>query len=125
MMRRDMDDILKGRPDTQNHEYKNPALYRIDGVLTSSCVKCGKLIDDEYTTKDWYKFIRQEYCENCREEIRREQNRSRQLRYRRSKRQLKKDYEQQTNLLKQENRLLREVVMALRDDVEQLKTERL
>lgn len=124
MMRRDMDDILKGRPDTQNHEYKNPALYRIDGVLTSSCVKCGKHIDDEYTTKEWYKFIRQEYCENCREEIRREQNRSRQLRYRRSKRQLKKDYEQQTNLLKQENRLLREAVMALRDDVEQLKAER-
>lgn len=124
MMLRDMDEILKGRPDTQNHEYKNPALYRIDGVLTSSCVKCGTFIDDEYTTKDWFSFIRQEYCPSCREEVRREQNRSRQKRYRRSKKQLKKDYEQQTNLLKQENRLLREAVMALRDDVEQLKTER-
>ena len=61
MMRRDMKDILKERPDTKNHEYKNPALYRIDGVLTSSCVKCGKRIDDEYSTKDWFSFRRKEY----------------------------------------------------------------
>lgn len=122
MMRRDMEDILKGRPDTRNHDYKNPALFLVDGVLTSCCVMCGVKIDDEYSTQNWFKFIRQEYCTDCKAKVEREQNLSRQKRYRRNRKEETKCIRQQNGLLKQENKLLREMVMALRDDVEQLKS---
>lgn len=103
-----------------NYEYNNPALCKINGVLTGYCVLCGQYLGNEHDT-NWFSLIKREYCPTCRVKVRTEQNTLRQKKHRRSKKQLKKDYEQQTNLLKQENSLLREAVMALRDDVEQLK----
>ena len=42
--------------------FKNPALTRIDGVLTAYCCVCGEYIGNEYDT-NYYKLIRAKYCE--------------------------------------------------------------
>lgn len=107
-----------------NYDYKNPALVKVNGVLYSYCCLCRTYIGNENDT-DWNSLIRAEYCPSCRAKVRTEQNAIRQKRHRRGKKQMKKEYEQQTGLLKEENRLLRQMVVALRDDVEQLKRRKI
>lgn len=117
--------------------YKNPALCRVNGVLTSYCCLCRQYIGNEYDT-DFHKLIRREYCRPCADQVRVEQSRERQRNHRRSKKQMKKEHdtkvrllEQQIRLLQQnkeltaqENKLLREMVATLRDDVDQLKNRK-
>ena len=45
-------------------DYKNPALSRIDKVLTGHCIACGKYIGNEYDT-NFYALIRRKYCPEC------------------------------------------------------------
>lgn len=101
-------------------KYKNPALCKINGVLTSFCCICRTYIGDENDT-NWFKLIKQEYCPACRDKIQLEQNADRQKKFRRTHKQERKLQQQQNHLLKEENRLLREMVIALRDDLDQLK----
>ena len=42
--------------------FKNPALTRMNGVLTAYCCVCGEYIGNEYDT-NYYKLIRAKYCE--------------------------------------------------------------
>lgn len=48
-------------------EFKNRALTRVNGVITSNCILCGKRIGDEYSM-NYYSLIRKKYCEKCLEE---------------------------------------------------------
>lgn len=99
--------------------FKNPALCRENGVLTSYCCICHTYIGNEYDT-NWYTLIKQEYCPACRKQIRLEQGADRQQRFRRNHREERKLLTQQNHLLKEENQLLRKIVNAYRDDLDQL-----
>ena len=52
-------------------KYKNPALSRVDGVLTAHCCICGKRLGDEYS-ESFYKLIRQKYCPDCAAKVEKE-----------------------------------------------------
>lgn len=107
-------------PSVSNFGFRNLALSRENGIIVSRCVVCGFKIGDELTM-NWYSLIRREYCAECKKKVVELQNASRQRIYRNNKRKEKKELVHQNILLKQENKLLREAVNALRDDVEQLK----
>ena len=111
---------------TEYEGFKNPALCRENGVLTSYCCLCRGYIGNEYDT-DYNSLIRREYCKSCADNVRMEQNRERQRKHRRGKKQMKKEYEQENGLLRQrnaldrqENGLLRRKILALEDDLNQL-----
>lgn len=104
--------------------FKNPALCRVNGVLYSYCCLCKTYIGNEYDT-NWYKLIKQEYCDSCRLKVQTEQNSNRQKKFRKKNKQEKKLLRNQNALLQDENRLLREMVVVLRDDLEQLKQQQL
>ncbi len=114
---------------TEYEDFKNPALCRENGVLTSYCCLCRQYIGNEYDT-DYNSLIRREYCKPCADKVRMEQNRERQRKHRRGKRQMKKEYEQENGLLRQrnaldrqENTLLRRKIVALEDDLRQLSNQ--
>lgn len=48
--------------------YTNPALSRVDGVLTAHCCRCGKYIGNEYDTS-FYALIRRKYCKEHAQEF--------------------------------------------------------
>lgn len=100
--------------------YKNPALCKVNGVLTGYCCICRTYIGNEHDTS-WYKLIKQEYCPACRKQIQLEQGAERQQKFRKNHREERKLQNQQNQLLKEENRLLRQIVNTLRDDLDQLK----
>lgn len=100
--------------------YKNPSLCKVNGILTSYCCICHTYIGNEHDT-NWFKLIKQEYCPACRDKVQLEQNADRQKKFRRNRKAERKLEQQRTHLLKEENRLLREMVIALRDDLDQLK----
>ena len=52
-------------------KYKNPALSRVDGILTAHCCICGTRLGDEYS-ESFYKLIRQKYCPDCAAKIEKE-----------------------------------------------------
>ncbi len=110
-------------PDGEYHVkygYKNPALRKINGVLTGYCCICQTYIGNEHDT-NWYRLIKQEYCPACRKQIQLEQGAERQQKFRKNHREERKLQNQQNQLLKEENRLLRQIVNTLRDDLDQLK----
>lgn len=107
-------------PSINNIGLRNPALTRDNGVLKSYCVVCGRLIGDE-NTMNWYSLIRREYCSDCKKKVVELQNASRQRIHRSNLKKEKRELVHQNTLLKMENKLLREAVAALRDDVDQLK----
>lgn len=107
-------------PNINNIGLKNPALTRENGVLKSYCVICGQRIGDELTM-NWYSLIRREYCADCKRKVTELQNASRQRIFRNNRKKEKRELVHQNTLLKMENKLLREAVAALRDDVDQLK----
>ncbi len=107
--------------------FKNPALCKENGVLTAYCCICGKYIGSECDTK-MKSLIRRQYCGACGEQVKQEQNSKRQQKYRKSKRAMKTAYEnlvrqleQRIDLQRSENRLLREMVVAQRDELDRYK----
>lgn len=68
--------------------FKNPALCRVNGVLYSYCCLCKTYIGNEYDT-NWYKLIKQEYCDSCRLKVQTEQNSNRQKKFRKKNKQEK------------------------------------
>lgn len=104
---------------TEYENFKNPALCRENGVLTSYCCLCHQYIGNEFDS-DYNSLIRREYCDACKDQVQMEQNRNRQRKHRRGKKQMKKEYEQENGLLRQQNKLLRQKIVALEDDLHQL-----
>ena len=76
-------------------KYKNPALSRVDGVLTAHCCICGQRLGDEYS-ESFYKLIRQKYCPKCAAIIDRENDAIRQENYRQKR---KKTLKSATSIL--------------------------
>lgn len=81
------------------------------------CKRCGCTISNVHTA-DWYSHIAIMYCPDCRIQSDKEKTALRMQRLRQRKR-LKDQYrDEQLELLKQENELLRRRVMQLREDME-------
>ena len=49
--------------------FKNPALSRVNGILTAYCCVCGEYIGNEYDTS-YYSLIRRKYCKDHAKEYR-------------------------------------------------------
>ena len=81
------------------------------------CQVCGVLISDlDDPATDYYKHIGLKYCAYCRETSDRLKVAARMQRYRQRKKQRNKARDEQLELLKQENELLRQRVAQLREN---------
>lgn len=76
-------------------KYKNPALSRVDGVLTAHCCICNAWLGDEYT-ESFFKLIRQKYCPKCAAKIEKENGVFRQGEFRKRR---KKTYKEVRDML--------------------------
>lgn len=80
------------------------------------CQRCGKLISD-VNASDWYSHISKKYCEICRRESDREKTALRVAALRAWKKQKDKYRDEQLELLKQENELLRKRIIMQREEL--------
>lgn len=80
------------------------------------CKWCGVYLGN-YMTGDYYKLIRQKYCTACAKESARQHRRMSKTNNAHGRKLLIEDLMEQMALLKEENRLLREQVSAMRDNL--------
>ena len=80
------------------------------------CQVCNKLICN-IDQSDFYSFIRVKYCENCRAEVKRKQTLARVHALRQRKKQIDVERNTQLELLKQENELLRQNIIRLKENI--------
>lgn len=100
-------------------KYKNPALLKVQGVLTSYCLVCRNYNGNEYDT-GWYTLIRRKYCPECKVLVEKYQAAERQRTRRMGMKQLR-----QESVLKDEViELLREQITIIREENAKLKNER-
>lgn len=78
------------------------------------CKRCGVKISD-VNEADWYSHISKKYCKICRRESDREKTALRVAALRQRKKEKDKYRDEQLELLKAENELLRKRVMKLRE----------
>lgn len=83
------------------------------------CKRCGAMISDVNNT-DWYRHISVKYCAACRRESDRQKTALRVYNLRQRKKQKDKFRDEQLELLKVENELLRKRVLKLREETESL-----
>lgn len=79
------------------------------------CSRCGVEISNIYTA-DYYAHIRVKYCDQCREIVTKEQTAARVKALRRRRRERNKLLDDRLELLEEENRLLRERIIQLREE---------
>lgn len=80
------------------------------------CKCCGKLISDiNIDGTDFYRHIRVKYCSDCREIIKHYQGALRQYNFRQRNKQTQKLRDEKISLLAEENELLREYIIKLRE----------
>lgn len=82
------------------------------------CTRCGVKISD-INTADYYSHIRIKYCDVCRERANQEQTLLRVHALRKRRREKNKLLDTQLELLKEENALLRDRIIELREQVKQ------
>lgn len=80
------------------------------------CQVCNKLISN-IDQSDFYSFIRIKYCDNCRAEVKRQQTLARVHALRQRKKQIEIERNTQLELLKQENELLRQNIIRLKENI--------
>lgn len=76
------------------------------------CKQCGRQIAQEIDC-DYFRYIRLKYCAECAADVHRRQNAAYMRRLRAQRREAHKLTEEQNQLLKQENALLRESIRRL------------
>ena len=81
------------------------------------CERCGKIIGDAYNT-DFFAYIRMKYCPGCKEIVKREQTAERVKRLRRRTREINKARNDQLELLREENEMLRLRIIRMRENME-------
>mgnify|MGYP003291365525 CR=1 FL=1 len=81
------------------------------------CERCGKIIGDAYNT-DFFAYIRMKYCSDCREIVNKEQTAERVKRLRRRTREINKAKSDQLELLKEENEMLRLMIIKMREQLD-------
>lgn len=79
------------------------------------CVRCGAMISN-VNNADWYSHISVKYCPDCRKESDRQKTALRVYNLRQRKKQKDKFRDEQLELLKVENELLRKRVIMLREE---------
>ena len=80
------------------------------------CQCCGTLISDVNSPDcDYYKHIRIKYCDICRETMKKLQGAARQYDFRQRTKQTRKLRDERLQLLEEENELLRERIICLRE----------
>lgn len=86
------------------------------------CKRCGKIISD-VSSADWYSHIRVQYCESCRKQSDREKTAIRVAKLRERKRQKDKFRDRELELMKERNQLLQEENEILRQKIINLREE--
>lgn len=80
------------------------------------CDRCGFLIGNINGDGNFYSLIRTMYCDECKEPVRRESHRLAQRAYRKRKKLEKKAEKTKLQLLTEENELLRNKIIQLREE---------
>lgn len=78
------------------------------------CQICGIVLGD-YMSDNYFKLIRMKYCPQCKVLVDRQRKREWERKRRREKREEQKERETQLDLLKRENKLLRDSIKRLLD----------
>lgn len=86
------------------------------------CSRCGVVISN-LVTGDYYSHISIKYCTKCAEVVEREKTAARVKALRQRKRTKDKTRDEQLELYKEENNLLRQNIIALRESLEQLQAQ--
>lgn len=100
--------------------FKNRALTRVGDVITSHCILCGALIGDE-NTMDFYALISRKYCKKCSEQRQKENLAFRQKQYKKRKKKTMKEVKSWVDDYRIENRLLREHIQLLQNELDDIK----
>lgn len=79
------------------------------------CICCGTLISD-INSADYFKHIRVKYCPTCRDLMKRYQSAARQYNFRQKQKQINKLRDDRLQLLAEENELLRQRIIQLREE---------
>ena len=77
------------------------------------CERCGLIISD-IDTDDYFRHLSVKYCDRCRDIVQREKTAARVANLRKRKKEKDKYRDEQLELLKQENELLRQRIIQLR-----------
>lgn len=88
------------------------------------CDGCGKHIGN-YMYGDFHKYIRKKYCDECRKQVEREQQRYRSQKYRRTFKQYKSKIREEISIKDNELRTLRKMVGIESKTIEIIKEEML
>lgn len=84
------------------------------------CKVCGKFLGN-FNTGDYYKLIRQKYCDDCRPTIVNNQKRFSKSNNHKMRKLLVEELQEQVWNLKEENKLLREMVKDLQSETQRRK----
>lgn len=86
-------------------------------IEVKRCKRCGKEISNVYEA-DWFRHMRVQYCEECRKQSDREKTALRVYNLRQRKKEKDKFRDEKLALLEEENKLLRQRVVQLREEVD-------
>ena len=101
-------------------KYKNPALSRVDGVLTAHCCICGKRLGDEYT-ESFYKLIRQKYCPDCAAKVERENGVFRQGEFKKRRKRTYKEVRSILDVYRKDIEVQKQYISELQREIDDLK----
>lgn len=101
-------------------KYKNPALSRVDGVLTAHCCICGKRLGDEYS-ESFYKLIRQKYCPDCAAKVEKENGVFRQGEFKKRRKRTFKEVRSILDVYRKDIEVQKQYISALQRELDDLK----
>lgn len=101
-------------------KYKNPALSRVDGVLTAHCCICGKRLGDEYT-ESFYKLIRQKYCPDCAAKVEKENGVFRQGEFKKRRKRTFKEVRSILDVYRKDIEIQKQYISELKRELDDLK----
>ena len=100
--------------------YKNPALSRVDGVLTAHCCICGKRLGDEYS-ESFYKLIRQKYCPDCAAKVEKENGVFRQGEFKKRRKRTFKEVRSILDVYRKDIEIQKQYISELQREIDDLK----
>lgn len=101
-------------------KYKNPALSRVDGVLTAHCCICGKRLGDEYS-ESFYKLIRQKYCPDCAAKVEKENGVFRQGEFKKRRKRTYKEVRSILDVYRKDIEIQKQYISELQREIDDLK----
>ena len=101
-------------------KYKNPALSRVDGVLTAHCCICGKRLGDEYS-ESFYKLIRQKYCPDCAAKVEKENEVFRQGEFKKRRKRTFKEVRSILDVYRKDIEVQKQYISELQRELDDLK----